>query len=174
MITVIALLFCLALPLPGLAQSRSDDSLDKAVLDLFVGYPASNDLEVIVYSHARRRPMEKSGAAFYSTWFLGDNPRVAMAAIVDNDGHVFTYPLRNSEVGPTHSRWKRLPDVDSLSFLATVRTLPETTSGVAAANLVIVSFRIDGKWQTRVYDRTKPPAELMNVYRLVHAPLDAN
>jgi len=173
-ITIAALVVCLPLALTGFVQSRSDDSLDKAVLDLFVSYPESNDLNVIVHSHARREPLGKSGAAFYSTWYPAGNPRVAMATIVDNDGHAFTYPLRNSEVGPTHSRWKRLPDVNSASFLATVRTLPDTISGVAVANLVIVSFRVDGRWQTRLYDRTKPPAELVNLYRLLQAPLDSN
>jgi hypothetical protein len=154
-------------------QSRSTDSPDKAVIDLFVHYP-QNDLNVIVYSHARREPMEKSGATFYSTWFLRGNPGVVMATIVDNDGQVFTCPLPNSEVGPTHSRWKRLANVDISDFLKTVGTLPETTAAVALPNLVIVSFRLDGKWQTRLYDRTRPPAQLTKVYALVHSPLDSN
>jgi hypothetical protein len=155
-------------------QDRTDEALDRDVLALFADYPRSNDLNSVVYTHARRMPMDKTHTAFYSTWFFRGNLRVPMATIVGEDGRVSTYPVRNSEVDATRSRWKRLPDIDVPPFLAIVKTLPETMSGVALGNVVIVSFRTDGKWQTRLYDRAKPPKELVNLYRLAHAPLDAN
>lgn len=162
--SIVASLVCFVLlAVPVSAQRPAVDAPDQAVLDLFAGYPDNHDVRVIVYSHARREPMEKSGVAFYSTWFLHGNPRVAMATIVNNDGQVFTYPLPNSEIDRTRRRWKQLPNVELSLFLATVRTLPETTSGVALANLVIVSFRSNGQWQTRLYDRTKAPAQLASV-----------
>jgi len=89
------------LAVPVSAQRPAVDSLDQAVLDLFPDYPDNHNLQVIVYSHARREPMEKSRVAFYSTWFLHGNPRVTMATIVNNDGQVFTYPLPNSEIHRT-------------------------------------------------------------------------
>ena len=172
--SIVALVCFVLLPVPVAAQRPAVDAPDQAVLDLFAGYPDSYDLRVIVYSHARREPMEKSGVAFYSTWFLHGSPRVAMATIVNNDGQVFTYPLPNSQIDRTRRRWKQLPNVDVPVFLATVRTLPETTSGVALANLVIVSFRSNGQWQTRLYDRKKAPTQLANIYRLAQSALDTN
>lgn len=172
LITIVASVVCLVSGVFG--QSRSENSPDKAVLDLFVDYPLNNDLNVVINSHARREPMEKSGATFFSTWFLRGHPRVVMATVFIIDGRVFSYPLPNSEVGPTNSRWKRQANVDVSEFLASFRTLPETTPSVPLPNLVIVSFRLDGKWQTRLYDRTRPPAELTRIYSLAHAPIDAN
>jgi hypothetical protein len=169
---VASLAWLVSVPMSIYAQRNDVDSLDKTVLDLFAKYPQDDNLKVIINSHARREPMEQLHVAFYSTWFLNGNPRVPMTTIVNTESEVSFYPLPNSEVGPTGSRWKRLADADMPTLIATLKALPETAVLVALSNLVIVSFRLDGHWQTRLYDRANPPTELMTIYRAAHSRLD--
>jgi hypothetical protein len=163
LMTIALVLSFMASPALVSGQGREDGSLDRAVLDLFSDYFVGDDLWAIVRSHARR-PVEEAHVAFYSTWFLDGNVRVPMGTIIGDDGRVKTF---------ARSRWKQRPNVDLRSFMTTVRTLPETTRPDALANIVIVSFRLDGKWQTRLYDRSKPPKELVDVYRIAQSPLNA-
>ena len=170
------LCFCALFPALVSGQSASLDSvqrasLDQATLDLFVGYSQSNDLKSIIYSHARREPMEGSSVALYSTWFLYGSPHAVMATIVYLDGRVYTYLLPETD---RTRRWKELPAIDLPLFTATVKTLPESTPSISLTDLVIVSFRVDGKWQTRLYNRRNAPAELTKIYQLAHSDLGAN
>ena len=171
--------FCALLPAiasgqnasPGIARNAA---LDKATLDLFARYPENESLKLIIYTHARRQPMEAAEVALYSTWFLHGNPRGPMTTIVDIHGRVFTYPKPLAEIDRTRSRWKEQPAVDLTVFLAALRTLPVSTPPKAMSDLVIVSYRLDGKWQTRLYDRTKAPTELTTIYQLAHSVLHSN
>jgi hypothetical protein len=163
LLKLVALLLCFCAP-NLLSVAGQSSPLDNQTLDLFVGYPEIEDFRVVVHSHARRERMDKAQVAFYSTWFLNGNPHVPMGTIVYEDGSVRTY---------ARSRWKQPANVDLQLLSATVRQLPGTASGVALANLMIVSFRHDGKWQTRLYDRTKLPPELLEIHKLVHSPLEA-
>lgn len=171
--------FCALLPAIASGQNASPRSarpaaLDQGTLDLFAGYPENENLKLIIYTHARREPMEGAEVALYSTWFLHGNPRGPMTTIVDIHGRVFTYPRPLGDVDRTRSRWKEQPAVDLTVFLATLRTLPVSTPPVAMGDLVIVSYRLDGKWQTRLYDRTKAPPELTTIYQLAHSVLHSN
>ena len=178
LLKIVASLLCFYALFPAIVsgQSASLDSiqrasLDQGTLDLFVGYSQSNDLKAIIYSHARREPMDESSVALYSTWFLYGSPHAVMATIVNTDGRVFTYLLPKSD---RTRDWRELPAVDLPLFMATVKTLPESMSSISLADLVIVSFRVDGKWQTRLYNRRNAPAELTKIYQLAHSDLGAN
>jgi hypothetical protein len=159
----------------GAANHVREADLDKETLDhLFVGYPQSYDLKIIITLHARREPMEKSQVTFLSTWFVRGNPRAAMTTVVNNEGRVFTYPKPLSDPDRIRCLWDEQLAIDLPTFLAVVGTLPENTPPIALADLVIVSFRLDGKWHTRLYDRKKAPAPLTRIYQLANSLLDGN
>ncbi|MEK6337299.1 MAG: hypothetical protein AABM67_20445 [Acidobacteriota bacterium] len=178
---IVALLLGLYVIVPAIVSGQNPShrtvrpaALDQGTLDLFAGYPENENLKLVIYTHARREPMEGAEVALYSTWFLHGNPRGPMTTIVDIHGRVFTYPKPLTERDRTRSLWKEQPAVDLTLFLATIRTLPVSTPPIAMGDLVIVSYRLDGKWETRLYDRTKTPPELATIYQLAHSVLHRN
>ena len=147
--------------------------LDKPTLDLFAKYPDTDELKMVFYSHAYREGLDKSDLVLLSTWFLGGRPGVVMKTSVDTHGRVYT--VRSVyNWAEQNSKWQQLTETESQSTFAVLKTLPDSAPQPPLPFLVVVSFKLDGKWQTRLYDRRNPPAELTKVYQLVHSVIDAN
>src|SRR6185503_12765747 len=61
---IVTLLFAFWALLPAIASGQNASrsarpaALDQGTLDLFAGYPENENLKLIIYTHARREPME--------------------------------------------------------------------------------------------------------------------
>ena len=146
---------------------------DKEVLDLFAHYPQSQGLEYVAYSHAYREGLTKLHFVLYSTWFLHGDPSVAMQTTVNAEGEVYTVRSVFNWADQA-GRWSRLTTDDFQLLLATIKELPKSTQSPPLEFIVVVSFQEDGKWQTRLYDRRKPPPELTRIYKFAHWTMDSN
>ncbi len=59
-------------------------------------------------------------------------------------------------------------------LLAALRDLPPSQHPTTEANLLILTFCVDGNCTTRVYDRASPPPEARKIYQLTGAPLKSS
>ena len=173
MLLLKSVLLSLLLAAPFVHAQLPNVPLDKPTLDLFAKYPDTDELKMVFYSHAYREGLNKSDLVLFSTWFLDGRSRVVMKTSVDAHGRVYT--VRSVyDWAEQNSRSQQLTESESQSAFAILKTLPDSAPQPPLAFLVVVSFKLDGKWQTRLYDRRHPPAELTNVYQLVHSVIDAN
>jgi hypothetical protein len=104
-----------------------------------------------------------------TTWFLNGDPRVARFASVRPDGTCSIWQYLDRTEARGISRRQLPPDV-----LETINTaiseLPPGTDP-PLANMLIVSYRRDGVWQTRLYDVMNRPPALSTIFAATGAPL---
>jgi hypothetical protein len=148
-------------------------SYDKDTLNLFSQYAKSDALDYIAYSHAYREGLTRQNFVFYSTWFSNGRPSVAMQTTMTAKGEVYTV---RSVFNWAHqaARSSQLTPADLQLLLATIKEFPKAAQSPPLEFIVVVTFQEDGKWQTRLYDRRKPPPELVRIYKLTHWTIDSN
>jgi hypothetical protein len=167
--SIVAITLCVILPVAVIAQGIS---YDKETLDLFAQYPKSDALDHVAHSHAYHEFLARSHLVFYSTWFLDGNPRVAMLTRINADGEAYKVRSVFDWANQAATNWQLTAD-QLQSLLAATKGLPQSAQSVPLEFLVVVTFQQDGKWLTRLYDRRKPPNELITIYKLAHSAMDS-
>lgn len=158
------LVFFASLSIPLLADAQIPCG-DEAVFKLFSPYPSSDGLRYIAYSHACREPLNQNDFIFYSSWFLQGNPRVTMQTRINQKGgaevvrSVFDW-------ADQANRFKQLTEEQADAVAMAIAELPESAKKPPLAFLYVVSFKKQGEWMTRVYDRKKLPAAITKVHSI--------
>lgn len=148
-------------------------SYDKETLNLFSHYPKTDGLDYVAYSHASREGLTRQNFVFYSTWFLRGDPSVPLQTTITTKGEV--YAVRSVFNWAHQAAWSsQLTPADLQLLLATIKELPKAAQSPPLEFIVVVTFQEDGKWQTRLYDRRKPPPELTRIYKLAQYTMDLN
>ena len=146
---------------------------DEKVLELFSSYASSDGLRYIAYSHACREPLNKHRLIYYSSWFLKGKPRVAIQTRINEQGAV--------EVVRSVFNWadqdgrsKQLTEEQVASVAMIIAELPESAKSTPLAFLYVVSFKNQGEWMTRIYDRRHLPASITKLHAILRYTVMSN
>jgi hypothetical protein len=135
----------------------------------FAAYPPNPSLDRVIETHVNAARDPRENRVLLTTWFLNGDPRVAQFCSVRPDGKRTTY---------------QYVDAASFNAMKTVDLTPETVQTierVAAtlppshnprpplANLLIVSFRRNGVWQTRLYNINDRPPGVSQILSMINA-----
>lgn len=137
--------------------------------DPFARYERTPALNAILRTHAEGAT-DREQRLLLATWFKGGDPRVAMIAGVRPDGRVSTWRYEH-EYALTNPRRTDLVDDQLAALREALAALPESQSP-PLEDLLIVSFRRDGQWVTRTYDRTAPPEAVAAIFEITGAPIE--
>jgi hypothetical protein len=146
-------------------------SLDKETLALFTQYPASDELNYIAHLHANHDGLTKAHLVLYSTWFSDGNPKVAIETKIKTDGDVYKVRSVFDWAHQAATTWRLSAD-ELQTLLTSIKNLPDSESA-PLDSVVVVTFERDGKWQTRLYDRRRPPESVVTIYKLAHSVMPA-
>ena len=95
-----------------------------------------------------------------------------MQTLVYAPGEVHTvesiFDWADRDVRETH-----LSEQDMLLLNTTLDSLPATKEKPPVAFAVIVTCKVEGKYQTRIYDRREVPPQLRKAYEIVHSTIDS-
>ena len=107
-----------------------------------------------------------------TTWFSsGADARVGEWATVDVGGRLTTYRFVH-EWAVQDSRSSQLTELQQAALTEALRLLPRSPSPAPApADVVLVSYRQDGRWRTRAYDRTNAPEPVVDAFEAAGIPL---
>ena len=111
-------------------------------------------LDAIAKTHADAGT-DRDERLLLTTWFLDGDPRVAMMSSVRPDGHVSAYRYVHDWSVQNSTKSDLVAD-QVLELRGAIDHLPASQSP-PLAKLLIVSFRRNGRWLTRTYDRTALP-----------------
>jgi hypothetical protein len=111
----------------------------------------------------------------YLTWFGDGDPNITHCRALTTRGRLHTY--RDCYDWAPYGA-KARADLTPYEFgklKELLPKLPESAKGVPRALLLLISFRENNEWQTRVYDRSAPPREVLDLDGLtggglVHGP----
>lgn len=132
-------------------------------------YDSSPALDAVIAAH-RDAVAEPQEPVIYTTWFLNGDPRVALFSSVSPSGEVRTWQYMHAESGIMPGRTIALgpPHLDAIH--QAIAALPPSQNP-ALEHALFVSTRVNGAWTTRVYDRTKRPDPLSNIFKTTGAPV---
>ena len=167
--SIATIILCVIFPAAVFAQ---DISYDKETLNLFAQYTKSDALDYVAHTHANHEGLTRSHLVLYSTWFLAGDPRVAMQTRINADGEVYMVRSVYDWAHQAGNNWQLTAEELQL-LLAATKALPESAQSVPLEFIVVVTFQQDGKWRTRLYDRRKPPNELITINKLAHSIMDS-
>lgn len=137
---------------------------------VFQGYPADPALDRIVDMHVEAGRNPREARLLLTTWFQDGTPSgSSQICSVRPSGRLTTYQYVH-EMSLTPPRVSDLPP-ETLSLIQTALATLPPTQHPALANMLIVSYWLDGKWQTRLYDRTRRPPGMSTVFELTGAPI---
>ena len=136
---------------------------------VLLGYPRSPALDEVIQTHIDAGSDSREERILLTTWFQDGDPRVARFSSLRPDGRCSTYQY----VHKTEFRSPTKSQLDSTTLrgvTAVIATLPPSQKP-DLANMVILSFRQNGAWTTRVYDRLDRPAEVSTIFELTQSPI---
>jgi len=146
---------------------------DEAILKLFSSYSTSDGLRYIAYSHACREPLNHGHLIFYSSWFREGNPRVAIQTRINERG--VAESMRSVfDWADQDVRSKQLTEEQAAAVAMTIAELPQSAKSPPLGFLYVVSFKKDGEWMTRIYDRRQLPAAITKLHSIVGVPVISN
>ena len=135
----------------------------------FAGYPADPALDKVIETHLDAGT-DKYQRILMTTWFQDGSPAGAsLYCSVTPEGRCSTYAYIPS-VEFRAPKKRELPPETVELLKEAIDSLPASQSP-PLANMLIVSFAKDGKWQTRLYDRTNRPAGVSTIFGLTNAPI---
>jgi hypothetical protein len=134
----------------------------------FAAYPPDPSLDEIVQMHIEAGT-DRDERLVLTTWFQDGDPQVAQVCSIRPDGRRTTYQYVH-KVSLNASKSIQLTPETLQTVMQALTTLPPSTTP-PLANLLIVSFRQGGQWQTRLYDRTSRPPGASTVFELTNAPI---
>ncbi|MDB5297464.1 MAG: hypothetical protein JWO31_3447 [Phycisphaerales bacterium] len=135
---------------------------------VFRDYPRSAALDEVIQTHVDAGT-DREDRAVLTTWFQDGDPRVARFCSVRPSGKCSTYQyVYQTEFRAPASRQLTADTVRAIVDAA--RQLPPTQRPVLA-NMLIISYRLNGLWQTRLYDRTNRPPAASTIFEVTGAPI---
>lgn len=145
-------------------------SKQQAVPSQFASYPRSEALDRIIDTHVEAGTDSRYERILLTTWFLDGDPRVARFMSVTPAGKCSKYQyVHNAEYSgppqPTQLSSERVSEI-----LIAAANLPPSQQP-RLENMVIVSFRKNGIWETRLYDRMNRPPALSTIFETTGAPI---
>ena len=141
---------------------------ERSIPNLFDGYERSPAFDEAVQPHVDAGA-DKDQRMLLTTWFQDGDPRVAQFCSVRPDGRCSTYQYVHQTEFRAPSTRQLTPDV--------LRTIEAAFADLPAsqkpplANLLILSYRLNGQWQTRLYDRMNRPPAVSTVVETAGAPI---
>jgi hypothetical protein len=137
----------------------------------FARYPSSPAFDAVVQAHADAAT-DREQALVLTTWFLNGDPSVAMRSSVRGDGHVSVWRYMHDAGALAPSPGKDLVETEKAELQQVLEHLPPSEPPEARENLLIVSYRdAGGRWVTRLYDRTRRPEAVSNLFAIMRAPI---
>ena len=137
----------------------------------FARYPSSPAFEAIVRAHADAAT-DREQLLVLTTWFLNGDPGVAMRSSVRGDGHVSVWRYLHDAGAVASSPGKDLVETERADLQQILEQMPPSEPPEARENLLIVSFRdAGGRWVSRLYDRTRRPEGVSNLFVITGAPI---
>ena len=138
----------------------------------FAGYPHSAGFDAVIKEQLY--PSEKPTTKLLEgTWFLDGRPNVAIECRVDTDGKGYTvravYDWADQNSFPIQLDNKKLQALNSA-----LQALPPSSLHPPMDKLLIISYRIDNKWVTRLYDKEHLPASVQEAYEVLGASVTDN
>ncbi len=116
------------------------------------------------------RPVKK--LSFCCTYFLND-PKIAIDLTGDTNGSVVWY--RHVDDWAMQNTRNSNLEADQLQGLKKLLTqLPDNQKKSPLMTLVMLSYQADGKWLTRLYDKTELPESVQKIYDLTGVPIKYN
>ena len=145
-------------------------SKQQEVPSQFASYPRSEALDRIIETHVEAGTDTRYERILLTTWFLDGDPRVARFMSVTPTGKCskYQYVFSAEYSGPPQPAQLTSEQVSEILLAAT--HLPPSQQP-KLENMVIVSFRKDGVWETRLYDRTNRPPALSTIFEMANAPI---
>ena len=130
----------------------------------FSAYPHNDSFDFALREHLHPTPK----ALLRGTWFLRGEPSIAMECMVDTDGTGCTV---RSVIDWAMQCYNPMQlDARKLKSLqTTLRSLPPSSGTPPWDRLLILSYRSDGVWETRLYDKSSLPLSVQKVYQIVGA-----
>ena len=156
------------------STATGDADLSADGVTLLSRYPQSPALAQTRDVYADASVGRGRDSVLMTTWFPGADARVGEWSSIDSRGRVAIYRFVH-DVGFQDSRSTSLVESQLPEIEALLPTLPASSPPKAVDRLLIVGFRRPtGEWETRLYDRTSPPAAVRRIFReMTGAPLDA-
>jgi hypothetical protein len=138
----------------------------------FARYPSSPAFDAVVQAHADAAT-DREQALVLTTWFKGGDPAVAMRSSVRGDGHVSVWRYLHDAGALASSPGKDLVETEKAELQQVLEQLPPSEPPEARENLLIVSHRdAGGRWVTRLFDRTRRPEAVSNLFAITAAPIE--
>jgi hypothetical protein len=138
----------------------------------FARYPSSPAFDAVVQAHADAAT-DREQSLVLTTWFKGGDPAVATRSSVRGDGHVSVWRYLHDAGALASSPGKDLVETEKAELLQVLEQLPPSEPPEARENLLIVSHRdAGGRWVTRLYDRTRRPEAVSNLFAITGAPIE--
>ena len=118
-------------------------------------YGASLGLDAVVHAHS------ESTALFYATWFPveAENAKFAQELIIAPSGAIWS--MRRIWNWADQGGGRMPPDAKAQSSVKQMlNALPKSDVHPPLSRLLIVTYRIESGWETRLYDRENLPKEV--------------
>lgn len=142
----------------------------EATRKLFATYPQSERLDAMIAGHlgdaqkSAQSDKAKGKLPFvvFSNSFITDNPDTSISFYVTEQGkgrrYCFSY-----ERGLSTDHQCQLAEQQLATLRKTIRSMPPSNPPASLKDLLVLSYWIDGKRFTRLYDMTQLPPEVQSV-----------
>ena len=160
-------------PRPGDPRAAEGAEVaDRPAAALLADYPPSPALRATLEAHGEGGSGRPRDHLLMTTWFTAPDARVGMWSTVDTAGHLTTYRFVHDWAVQDTQR-ADLTEIQLADVRTAIAQLPRPRSHqpLPIDRLLLVSFRQDGQWITRPYDRGKPPDVIVKLFETTGAPL---
>jgi hypothetical protein len=136
----------------------------------FAEYPPTNAFRSYIRSHLTPSLSHTSHAplVFCATWFVDDSDTAAEKLRIWANGEVYSVQsIYDWSERASHSSTLSTWELDQVK--RHIRSIRSPSTKPALADLLIVSYDLDGEWRTLLLDRNEIAAEIIQIYDLTRA-----
>jgi hypothetical protein len=151
------------------SMAAAQPCLDKPAAEPFATNPSSEALRQIYNSHFCGKNFDRQHLIFYSDWFSGGDPRIAIHTTIDESGMTFgeRYVFDSAH---QNSRLQQLNEQQIAEVASDIAVFPESANATPVEFLYIVTFKSKGEWVTRIYDRRQLPTAVRHLHTVLGYP----
>ena len=152
-----------------LQASRVPTFKEPSLAEQLASYPKSAALSSHISAHSNGDWHLKQNHLLYATYFL-QSPKMAITLTVDRQGSVRwwreVYDWAIQGIRDSILETKQLRDLETL-----LTQLPAPKNRSSLETLMLISYQTEGKWKTRLYDKTELPESVQKIYDLTSVPI---
>jgi len=137
----------------------------------FAGYPPDPALDRVIETHVNAGKDPREDQVLMTTWFLNGDPRVAHFCNVFPDGRRTTYQYVEAAALNALKTVTLPPEALQRIQSLTSQLPPSREPRPPMGNLLIVSYRQNGAWYTRLYDVNARPPAVTQMMSMINADL---